>query len=484
MAVEIPGYKITKTLGKGGMATVYLAIQDIFEREVALKVMSSSLNEDPSFGQRFMREAQIVSQLIHPNIVTVYNVALHENCYYLSMEYIDGHDLKHSRKHLSFLEKIQAVKDIASALDVSGAKGYVHRDIKPENIMIEAATKRAVLMDFGIARASEADISVTQAGTAIGTPHYMSPEQAKGLDVDPRADLYSLGVVLFYLIAGYVPFEGDSAVAIGIRHITEAIPELPVHLRDMQWIIDKSMAKDPNDRFQNGAELIASLDSLDLNQLANNIENQGLAEADADFDTPTVVNEEPAHHYGDSSHTDEPEDFTLSFKSIQTPEHEPKWPMYFATACVSLIIIIGGYFLINHETTDTANIPTAKSTQSSITNVQHQQVSSAKIIHIRASGTPKPDLTRAQPRTIAVADKLFFRFEYQDFNPTQIAIDIKLFDNSTNKALGIKPVVIVGPTGNNEVVFDLSRTGIKAGNYRVEIVMSGRVLGLLNFKVG
>ena len=350
MAVEIPGYKIIKTLGKGGMATVYLAVQDIFEREVALKVMSKALTEDPTFGQRFMREAQIVSKLIHPNIVTVYDVGLSNGAYYLSMEYIDGADLKHSRKSLTFIEKIQAVKDIASALDVSGGKGYVHRDIKPENIMIESRTNRAVLMDFGIARASEADISVTQAGTAIGTPHYMSPEQAKGNDVDPRADLYSLGVVLFYLAAGYVPFEGDSAVAIGIRHITEAVPELPHYAREMQWLIDKAMAKSPDDRFQSGAEFIKALDDLDLAYIAEQVAQYN-SDDTSDFDTPTMVSEQPVHRYGDSTPSDDdgPEDFTLSFKTEEPPSLNLKWPLYVAGGCVASLAAVGIYLVASYQ---------------------------------------------------------------------------------------------------------------------------------------
>ena len=359
MAANIPGYKIARTLGKGGMATVYLAVQEIFEREVALKVMSKALTDDPTFGKRFMREAQIVSKLIHPNIVTVYDVGLSEGAYYLSMEYIDGADLKHMRKELTFFEKINAIKAIASALDVSGAKGYVHRDIKPENIMIERATKRAVLMDFGIARASEADISVTQAGTAIGTPHYMSPEQAKGLDVDPRADLYSLGVVLFYLTAGYVPFDGDSAVAIGIRHITEAVPELPPHLRELQWFMDKAMAKDPDMRFQTGKEFIAALDGLDLDHIA--AEDANHVDDSTDFDTPTVVSEAPKHCYGDGDNTGEQEDFTLSFKTEEPPTLNLKWPLYVATGCVAALAAAGIYLVATYEPSSPANLPSVKS---------------------------------------------------------------------------------------------------------------------------
>ncbi|MDO3386528.1 protein kinase [Gilvimarinus sp. SDUM040013] len=260
--MEIPGYKIIDTLGEGGMATVYLAIQESFEREVALKVMSPQLSKDPSFGERFIREARIVSRLMHPNIVTVYDVGVHEGNHYLSMEYVPGHDLKVNRYNLDLDVALAIVKDVAKALDYAGRKGYVHRDVKPENIMIHGEDGRAVLMDFGIARASDVASGMTQTGTTMGTPHYMSPEQAKGAKVDPRSDLYSLGVVLFQLVCGYVPFDADSAVAVGIMHVSDAIPDLPEHLAVFQPIINRALAKKPDQRYQNGAEFIADLDAL------------------------------------------------------------------------------------------------------------------------------------------------------------------------------------------------------------------------------
>lgn len=260
--MQIPGYKIIDTLGEGGMARVYLAIQESFEREVALKVLDPHLSKDPTFGERFMSEARIVSRLVHPNIVTVYDMGVHREYHYLSMEYVPGRDLKHRRFELSLPECVTVVKEVARALDYAGRKGCVHRDVKPDNIMLHDDDGRAVLMDFGIARIVDQTSSMTQTGTTVGTPHYMSPEHARGAPVDSRSDLYSLGVVLFLLLCGHLPYDSDSAVSIGVKHISEKIPLLPRHLVAFQPIIDRILAKDPDERYQTGAEFIDALEQL------------------------------------------------------------------------------------------------------------------------------------------------------------------------------------------------------------------------------
>lgn len=266
--IKIPGYKIIKELGHGGMATVFLAIQESFGREVAVKVMSEQLSADPTFGERFLREARIVSNLVHPHIVTVYDVGTSEGQHFLSMEYVPGEDLKANLTEIPLLHIVRVIREIASALDYAGKKGYVHRDIKPENIMIKSDDGRAILMDFGIARACDNLNGMTQTGTAIGTPYYMSPEQAKGAEVDHRSDLYSLGVVLFQLLSGKVPYSGDSAISVGIKHISEPIPELPDYLAVVfQPIVNKLMAKSADDRYQSGMSLIAAINALDPNSV-------------------------------------------------------------------------------------------------------------------------------------------------------------------------------------------------------------------------
>lgn len=244
------------------MATVYLAIQESFQREVALKIMSATLSEDSNFSERFLQEARIVSRLIHPNIVTVHDVGIHEGHHYLSMAYIPGLELKEKIDSLTGAEILRVLNDVARALDYSGKKGYVHRDVKPENILLHEEDGHAVLMDFGIARAADVASSMTMTGMALGTPHYMSPEQARGKAVDPRSDLYSLGVLMYLMIIGAVPYEAETAVAIGIKHISEPIPTLPAPLASYQPVLSKLMAKKPEDRYQSGAELIKALDEL------------------------------------------------------------------------------------------------------------------------------------------------------------------------------------------------------------------------------
>lgn len=263
IAMWIPGYRIVRTLGEGGMATVYLAIQENFQREVALKIMSPLLARgDASYGERFLREARIVAQLNHPHIVAVYDVGVHDGQHYLAMEYVPGDDLKNRRFQLSLKQALTAVKQVALALEYAHKKGYVHRDIKPENVLLNEDSSRAVLTDFGIARPSGTEGGLTQTGTAIGTPSYMSPEQALGKPLDHRTDLYSLGVLLYYLLVGEVPFTADSAVAVGIKHAVEPVPRMPAALISFQLIIDKAMAKAADKRFQNGAEFAEAMDAL------------------------------------------------------------------------------------------------------------------------------------------------------------------------------------------------------------------------------
>lgn len=258
--VNLPGYKIIDVLGKGGMAVVYLATQESVGRQVALKILTPD-HTDETFTDRFLREARIISSLAHPNIITIYDANVHQGCHYMSMEYVPGNSLRDSRDKLARKQKVDIIKQVAKALDYAGKKGYVHRDIKPENILLHE-DGRAILTDFGIARSQDATQGLTITGKVIGTPYYMSPEQTKGMRVDHRSDIYSLGIVLFQALAGQLPYDGPSFVAIGIKHLSDPIPELPKGLEIFQPIINICLSKDPEHRYQTANELYAALDKI------------------------------------------------------------------------------------------------------------------------------------------------------------------------------------------------------------------------------
>ena len=260
--MELPGFRIEREIGRGGMAHVHLAVQNKFGRLVALKVVSADYANDTNFRKRFLSESRINAQLTHPNIVQVYDVGAHESLLFLVMEYLRGGDLNQRlEKGMHVTELIDVINDIGKALDYAHHKGFIHRDIKPENILFREDGS-AVLTDFGIARTVSENPSLTLAGTVVGTPQYMSPEQASGRELDGRSDLYSLGVVFYRMLTGDVPYEANSAVSIGIKHLQEPIPRLPNYLDVFQPMIDRMLAKKPEHRYQTGAELSAALDEV------------------------------------------------------------------------------------------------------------------------------------------------------------------------------------------------------------------------------
>ena len=263
--VSIPGYEIKDLLGRGGMAMVYLALQKSIGREVALKVLSPDHTDD-TFSERFLREARIASQLAHPNIITIYDAGIHNDIHYMSMEYIKGKSFNEARDLLTRKQKVNIIKQIAQALDFASKKGFLHRDIKPENILLHQ-DGRAILTDFGIAKTTDVSKGLTETGKILGTPYFMSPEQTKGLKIDHRTDIYSLGVVLFQALAGYVPYDGPSLVAICIKHLSDPIPQLPKGLEIFQQIINTCLSKKPEHRYQHASELYDALNKITDNEL-------------------------------------------------------------------------------------------------------------------------------------------------------------------------------------------------------------------------
>ena len=261
--INIPGYRIVRPIGEGGMASVFLAVQESLDREVALKVMSPVLAANAEFASRFVVEGKITAKLQHPNLVTVYDIGSHAGVYYLAAEYIPGGTLKEKLAEggLSVAQILDIATDIAQGLDFAHAKGFVHRDVKPGNVLFRA-DGRVVLADFGIAKAMDGSNSSTVAGASIGTPDYMSPEQARGEPVDGRSDLYSLGTVLYELLVGTPPYQAGDPFTVALMHVTHPVPELPEPFRWLQPLVTGLMAKRADQRYKTGAAFVDALHQL------------------------------------------------------------------------------------------------------------------------------------------------------------------------------------------------------------------------------
>jgi serine/threonine protein kinase len=262
--MEIPGYVIDKVIGKGGMARVYLAHHKALDRKVAIKVMNRQQQDNSDYNDRFIREARIVANLTHPNIITIHDVGENDGHNYLVMEFLpDSQTLKDKIKAgVDSQSALSIVRQVATALKVAHEKNIVHRDIKPDNIMFRTDGS-VVLMDFGVARSIDASATqMTQAGLIIGTPRYISPEQAKGEEVGPYSDIYSLGVVFYEMLTGNVPYNADTPLALALKHASEPVPLLPGEYAAYQPLLDRMMAKARDQRYSNCDDIIVDIDNI------------------------------------------------------------------------------------------------------------------------------------------------------------------------------------------------------------------------------
>ena len=260
-------YLIIRKLGSGGMANVYLAMDQELGRRVAIKILDDRHASDAQFVERFRREAQNAAGLSHPSIVSIYDRGDSEGTYYIAMEHVEGRTLKEllvARGPSPLGIAIDYTRQILSALRFAHRNGIVHRDIKPHNVIVDGEG-RVKVMDFGIARAGAAS-QMTEAGSIIGTAQYLSPEQARGAPVDQTSDLYSTGIVLYELLTGSVPFTGETPVEIAMKHLSQAPvppsthrPEVP---RDLDYVVLRALAKDPSDRYHSAEEMDSDLERI------------------------------------------------------------------------------------------------------------------------------------------------------------------------------------------------------------------------------
>jgi serine/threonine protein kinase len=267
IGLKLGQYEIVSKIGQGGMAQVYKAYQPSIDRYVAVKILAESMAKDAHFLERFILEARAVAALEHPHILPVYDFGTQDGLNYMVMRYVDGGtvaDLMSTQKTMTYTDITRIIGDLANALDYAHSKGIVHRDIKPGNMLIDQHGE-VLLADFGLARIIENSPKsrLTQAGTVVGTASYMAPEQAADEPLDGRSDIYSLGVVLFEMLTGRPPFDGETLVAIALKHVNEPTPSLrainPDIPLEFEQVVFTSMEKWPDDRFQTGMEMAQAL---------------------------------------------------------------------------------------------------------------------------------------------------------------------------------------------------------------------------------
>ena len=262
--MEIPGYKIHHQVGQGGMATVYLALQESLNRSVVLKVLDiNAPTANETLIERFLSEGRIVATLNHPNIITIFDIGIAGESLYISMEYIEGGDLKMRMKlpitpdtALDYLAKI------SSGLDAAHKKGVVHRDIKPANIMFRDENT-PLITDFGISKQIDGvDHDLTSTGLFLGSPNYVSPEQADGIEIDGRTDIYSLGCLFYEMLSGEKPYASTTVYDVIIKHKQAPVPVLEKDLAEFQPLLNKMMAKNRDKRFKDAAEMLQAIKEL------------------------------------------------------------------------------------------------------------------------------------------------------------------------------------------------------------------------------
>jgi eukaryotic-like serine/threonine-protein kinase len=345
-------YRIVRKLGTGGMANVYLAEDEVLGRRVAIKILNDRHAGDEQFVERFRREAKNAASLSHPNIVSIYDRGEAEGTYYIAMEYLDGRSLKEliiARGPAPVHIAIDYARQILAAIRFAHRHGIVHRDIKPHNVLVDAEGRLKVT-DFGIARAGTSQM--TEAGSIIGTAQYLSPEQAKGAPVDETSDLYSVGVVLYELLTGVVPFSGDTPVEIAMKHLS-APPEPPSVKRaeiprELDLVVLRALAKDPADRYQSAEEMDA-----DLARVA-----RGAAVSPATEEAATAIISRPPRTAVTEikPRAREPVPYAppAAYYDYDEPRRRAVWPWFVALLFVAAAVV-GGYFLYDQIQTQLTN---------------------------------------------------------------------------------------------------------------------------------
>lgn len=343
-------YEIIKTIGEGGMANVYLANDTILDRKVAIKVLRGDLSNDEKFIRRFQREALSVSNLSHPNIVEVYDVGEEDGQYYIVMEYIEGKTLKQllkKRETLTLPEVIDIMLQLTDGLAHAHESYIIHRDIKPQNIMI-LDNGLVKITDFGIAMALNAT-QLTQTNSVMGSVHYLPPEQANGKSATVKSDIYSLGILMYELITGSVPFKGDNAVEIALKHMKEKIPSIrkqnPTIPQSVENIVIKATAKNPRNRYDSVKEMHDDLEVCMEKENAKKVTFE-YPENDIDDSEPITKKKEKNKIEKPNVEYTEKKEESIEEDILETPKKR-NTVILLLTGIVLFLLIIAGIFWLS-----------------------------------------------------------------------------------------------------------------------------------------
>ena len=443
-------YEIIKTIGEGGMANVYLANDTILDRKVAIKVLRGDLSNDEKFIRRFQREALSVSNLSHPNIVEVYDVGEEDGQYYIVMEYIEGKTLKQllkKRETLTLPEVIDIMLQLTDGLAHAHESYIIHRDIKPQNIMI-LDNGLVKITDFGIAMALNAT-QLTQTNSVMGSVHYLPPEQANGKSATVKSDIYSLGILMYELITGSVPFKGDNAVEIALKHMKEKIPSIrkqnPTIPQSVENIVIKATAKNPRNRYDSVKEMHDDLEVCMEKENAKKVTFE-YPENDIDDSEPITKKKEKNKIEKPNVEYTEKKEESIEEDILETPKKRNTVILLLTGIVLFLLIIAGIFWLSSTKEVKDVIVPNVvgKETKKAIKELEKlgfkytieskESETVAEGLVIRTN--PKAGSTRKKGDTITIIESLGGEYHYlEDYTGkdyTEIKAKLELIGVNVN----------------------------------------------------
>ena len=443
-------YEIIKTIGEGGMANVYLANDTILDRKVAIKVLRGDLSNDEKFIRRFQREALSVSNLSHPNIVEVYDVGEEDGQYYIVMEYIEGKTLKQllkKRETLTLPEVIDIMLQLTDGLAHAHESYIIHRDIKPQNIMI-LDNGLVKITDFGIAMALNAT-QLTQTNSVMGSVHYLPPEQANGKSATVKSDIYSLGILMYELITGSVPFKGDNAVEIALKHMKEKIPSIrkqnPTIPQSVENIVIKATAKNPRNRYDSVKEMH---DDLEICMEIENAKKVTFEYPENDIDDSEPITKKKEKNKIEKPNVEytEKKEESIEEDILETPKKRNTVILLLTGIVLFLLIIAGIFWLSSTKEVKDVIVPNVvgKETEKAIKELEKlgfkytieskESDTVAEGLVIRTN--PKAGSTRKKGDTITIIESLGGEYHYlEDYigkDYTEIKAKLELIGVNVN----------------------------------------------------